>query len=177
VSCVPCGPDMFSTCDGWFDDEILDKFHEPIIPQKDFSLQTPSFWTSTLTDPPAWAYYRETSSKPRERLEKVTAGWTKERTFKILPKNESTGIQIEMIVRSGSADRCCLASWDEHAQRGRKSAQRIRLLFLKILLRVRTREALGGWPAISRGIAGITCGVYSGCLCVAAVLSQAWRYG
>jgi len=85
VSCVSCDLDLFSECDGWLDDEILDKFHLPEMPRA-----TP-----------------EDIASAREQLDGLTAGWTQHRVFKTLPENESTGLQVEMTVRSGTEDRCC----------------------------------------------------------------------
>lgn len=84
LSCVSCDGDLFSECDGWLDDEILDKFHAPKLATSD------------------------DVEKARLRLAELTAGWTQGLgVFKILPENESTDLQVELTVRSGSEDRSC----------------------------------------------------------------------
>ena len=98
VSCVACGLDLFSECDGWLDDEVLDKFSSP-----------PIFHSRAPSEDIAKARVRLADiAKARVRLADLTAGWTQGLgVFKILPENESTGLQVELTVRSGSEDRSC----------------------------------------------------------------------
>jgi hypothetical protein len=124
LSCVPCDLDMFSVCDAWLDDEILDKFHETEMSTGDITQTTasaiPSGWILPLSDealPPTSVSTSATSmeqSAKRDRVEELTTGWVETggagpyaATFRSLPENESTGIQFELTVRSGSEERCC----------------------------------------------------------------------
>ena len=86
LSCVSCGLNLFSECDGWLDDEVLDKFFSS----------------------PLWRGQNDDFVKAREHLADLTADWTQGLgVFKSLPENGSTGLQVELTVRSGTQDRCC----------------------------------------------------------------------
>jgi hypothetical protein len=87
LSCVSCGLNLFSDCDGWLDDEVLDKYFSAPRHTRNIS---------------------EDIEKECDQLTVLTAGWTQGLgVFKVLPDNESTGLQVELTVRSGSQDRCC----------------------------------------------------------------------